>query len=257
MNVDIAFDVLREAALQYVPSPLFITISGAHLYGFPSPDSDFDLRGCHRGPLEEVLRLSRQHATLEPKLEVQKREVEIVSHEVEKYLRLMLRPNGYVLEQIYSPLVVLSTPEHEELKKLARGCFSKRLHFHYRGFAEGVRQQFLKEEPKKIKRILYLYRVLMTGIYMLRTGELNANLTELNEYFKLSSLPELVSIKQLEWSVVPDEKLRWGEIDHLRAELDAAYAESKLPEEMRGADKLSGFLVDLRRRQLQESNHSQ
>ena len=25
--------------------PLFVTISGAHLYGFPSPDSDVDLRG--------------------------------------------------------------------------------------------------------------------------------------------------------------------------------------------------------------------
>ncbi len=30
------------------PFPLlFATISGAHLYGFPSPDSDFDLRGAH------------------------------------------------------------------------------------------------------------------------------------------------------------------------------------------------------------------
>jgi hypothetical protein len=28
------------------PYPLiFATISGAHLYGFPSPDSDYDLRG--------------------------------------------------------------------------------------------------------------------------------------------------------------------------------------------------------------------
>ena len=30
------------------PFPLiFATISGAHLYGFPSPDSDYDLRGVH------------------------------------------------------------------------------------------------------------------------------------------------------------------------------------------------------------------
>ncbi len=30
--------------------PLFVTVSGAHLYGFPSPDSDVDLRGrtCYR-----------------------------------------------------------------------------------------------------------------------------------------------------------------------------------------------------------------
>ena len=34
------------------PYPLlFATISGAHLYGFPSPDSDYDLRGAHLLPL--------------------------------------------------------------------------------------------------------------------------------------------------------------------------------------------------------------
>ena len=33
------------------PYPLvFATISGAHLYGFPSPDSDYDLRGVHLLP---------------------------------------------------------------------------------------------------------------------------------------------------------------------------------------------------------------
>ena len=31
---------------------VFATISGAHLYGFPSADSDFDLRGVH--PLPNV-----------------------------------------------------------------------------------------------------------------------------------------------------------------------------------------------------------
>jgi len=36
------------------PQPLlFATISGAHLYGFPPPDSDFDLRGAHVLPLEK------------------------------------------------------------------------------------------------------------------------------------------------------------------------------------------------------------
>ena len=40
------------------PYPLiFATISGAHLYGFPSPDSDYDLRGCHVLPAREVVGL--------------------------------------------------------------------------------------------------------------------------------------------------------------------------------------------------------
>ena len=34
--------------------PLFVTVSGAHIYGFNSPDSDVDLRGCHQLPLEAI-----------------------------------------------------------------------------------------------------------------------------------------------------------------------------------------------------------
>jgi hypothetical protein len=40
------------------PFPLtFVTISGAHLYGFPSPDSDYDVRGVHVLPPRDVLGL--------------------------------------------------------------------------------------------------------------------------------------------------------------------------------------------------------
>ena len=48
------------------PYPLiFATISGAHLYGFPSPDSDYDLRGCHLLPVKEVVGLDRGRETIE------------------------------------------------------------------------------------------------------------------------------------------------------------------------------------------------
>ena len=48
------------------PFPLlFATISGAHLYGFPSPDSDFDLRGAHVLPLEKVVGLDVRDETVE------------------------------------------------------------------------------------------------------------------------------------------------------------------------------------------------
>ena len=40
----------RIVAAQPYPL-LFATISGAHLYGFPSPDSNFGLRGTQVGSL--------------------------------------------------------------------------------------------------------------------------------------------------------------------------------------------------------------
>lgn len=47
------------------PFPLlFATISGVHLYGFPSADSDFDLRGAHVLSLEKVVRGRGAHGRL-------------------------------------------------------------------------------------------------------------------------------------------------------------------------------------------------
>ncbi len=46
---------LLRAVKEHPYALLFATISGAHLYGFPSPDSDYDLRGVHILPAEEVI----------------------------------------------------------------------------------------------------------------------------------------------------------------------------------------------------------
>src|SRR5262249_34524172 len=70
--------------------PLFVTVSGAHLYGFPSPDSDIDLRGCHQLPLAEVVGLDRARETFESSGLHQGIEVDLVSYDVGKYLRLLV-----------------------------------------------------------------------------------------------------------------------------------------------------------------------
>ena len=54
----------RIVAAQPYPL-LFATISGAHLYGFPSPDSDYDLRGAHVLPVRDVVGLDVKAETLE------------------------------------------------------------------------------------------------------------------------------------------------------------------------------------------------
>src|SRR5436305_7031354 len=111
----------RQVELHPYPL-LFAMISGAHLYGFPSPDSDYDLRGSHVLPLREVARLKpvRELETIEVSREVDGLQMDLVTHDIRKFFGLLLKKNGYVrvplrgLEQLYSPLVVLTTPEHEE-----------------------------------------------------------------------------------------------------------------------------------------------
>src|SRR5262245_11362732 len=151
--------------------PLFVTVSGAHLYGFESPDSDVDLRGCHLLPLREVVGIKQPAETWEVGGVHQGVEVDLVSHDAGKYLKLLVKNNGYVLEQIFSPLVVTGQEFLEKLRPVARRCITRFHYHHYRGFFDTQRKLLEKEEPKRAKSLLYAYRVLLTGIHLLRSGE--------------------------------------------------------------------------------------
>src|SRR3954467_14184769 len=105
--------LLREVAGSQPYPLLFATISGAHLYGFPSSNSDYDLRGVHCLSLQEVVRLKaapRNIETLSISSDVDGVEIDLVTHDIRKFFTLLLKKNGYVLEQLYSPLVVHTTP---------------------------------------------------------------------------------------------------------------------------------------------------
>lgn len=107
-------------------------------------------------------------------------EIDLVTHDVKKFL-LLLKKNGYVLEQLYSPLVIHTTPEHEELKAIASKYITRHHTHHYFGFAQTQWKLFEKEQPHRIKPLLYVYRVLLTGIQLMQTAEVEANLLRLNE----------------------------------------------------------------------------
>jgi uncharacterized protein len=230
--------------------PLFVTVSGAHLYGFPSADSDVDLRGCHQLPLPDILGLDAPKQTLEEDTVLDGTEVELVSHEVGKYLRLLVRNNGYMLEQVLSPIVVMGRDFLDELRPLARRCVTRNHYHHYRGFYASQRRLLDKEDPKRAKPLLYAYRVLMTGIHLLRTGEIEANLPRLNQQFRFSFLDELMQQK-IRGENIPAGNLDWPFHDARLAELekmlDRAFEESRLPSDPE-RNAVSEFLVRLRLR---------
>jgi len=227
--------------------PLFVTVSGAHLYGFPSPDSDVDLRGSHQLPLQQVLGIDRPKETLEWKADYQGSKIELVSHDVAKYLRLLLNNNGYILEQIFSPMVVLGQDFLSELRPLACRCITRHHYHHYRGFYATQRKLIEKEDPKRVKPILYAYRVLMTGIHLLRTGETEANLPRLNEHFGFPFLERLIACKATEDASPVD--LDWAfhqvTLADLERQLDQAFKQSNLPDE-RDRRAINDFLICLR-----------
>ena len=191
----------RQVELHPYPL-LFVTISGAHLYGFPSPDSDFDLRGVHVLPLTEVVGLKTGRETVEKSGVHDGLEIDLVTHDAHKFFGLLLKKNGYVLEQVLSPLIVHTTPEHAELKEIAKNCITRHHAHHYLGFAE--------------------------------------------TQWKLFQIERKVSGTEKGRLEKADLGFHQREFERLRAELEQAYQECKLPEAPSGAAALHDLLVRLR-----------
>ncbi|MFB9838702.1 nucleotidyltransferase domain-containing protein [Actinoallomurus acaciae] len=226
---------------------VFATVSGAHLYGFPSADSDVDLRGVHLMPLEDVVGLRTGAGTVDRTWTRDGVEVDLVTHDLAKFARLLLRRNGYVLEQLLSPLVVASSPLHEEMAALAPDCLTRHHAHHYLGFART--QWGFFERTGELKPLLYTFRVLSTGIHLMRTGEVVADLTTLGH--GPAYVPELIEAKrEAEHGTLPTdapgrERLA-ADVAAMTARLEGERDRSSLPDRPSAEPALHDLVVRAR-----------
>ncbi|WP_282701519.1 nucleotidyltransferase domain-containing protein [Streptomyces sp. CC219B] len=244
-----ALDIDLAPVVAEQPHPLlFATVSGAHLYGFPSRDSDVDLRGVHLLPAADLVGLREPDETRSRMWDRDGVEMDLVTHDLRKFVRLMLRRNGYVLEQLLSPLVVHTTDAHRELAALAPGVVTSHHAHHYRGFANTQWRLFAK--TGELKPLLYTFRVLLTGIHLMRSGEVQAHLpTLLGEVAEAPAhLSELIEAKveREHGPAAVDHARVKADVERLHGVLDEAQAESALPDNPAGYDALHDFVVRIR-----------
>jgi uncharacterized protein len=144
---------------------------------------------------------------------------------------------------------VLSTPAFEELRELGTGCITRPTVKHYLGFAHGRRKRLVEPDPT-VKHLLYAYRVYLSGIHLMRTGEVVANLSVLNDVIRIPEVNELVHRKQQGAEKMPltsgEIALHTEHLDRLESELNRAHEASSLPNEPTTAAALNDFVVRLR-----------
>jgi len=173
-----------------------------------------------------------------------------LEHDAQKFFALMLKKNGYVLEQILSPHVVFTSPAHEELKAIVPSCITRHHSHHYLGFAATQWKLFAKGEPPRVKPLLYVYRVLLTGIHLMKSGRIEANLRMLNEDARLPYIEELIERKLTgpEKGELPaaDMQFHEAEVQRLVSSLEEAASNSQLPEAASGRAALNDLLVRMR-----------
>lgn len=232
---------------------LVVYLSGAHAYGFPSPDSDLDLKAIHVAPTRALLGFEPPAQTFDRAEVIEEVEIDYTSNELAAALVGILQGNGNFLERVLGRTVFASSPMLATLAPLVPPALSRRVHRHYRGFASS-QLRALEKEPT-VKKLLYVLRTAVTGTHLLRTGELETDLTRLAGDYGLGDANDLVVAKRAGERTVADPALldAWKpRLATVLAALDDAFTASVLPPEppAAAARDLEAWLLEVRRSRL-------
>jgi predicted nucleotidyltransferase len=228
---------------------IVVSLSGAHAYGFPSPDSDLDLKAIHIEPTRRLLGLAPLRPVPSRLETIEGVEIDYSSNEIGQALAGMLAGNGNYIERVLGAIPLRAAPQLNSLRLVARRALSRRVHRHYHGFATGQLREFEAADPAPAKRMLYVLRTTLTGTHLLRTGEVVTDVTQLLEPYGFAEAHELVHTKRAGERVPlsASAKEHWlAEIQRAFTVLDDAFRDSVLPEEPTNWGEMDSWLVELR-----------
>jgi len=134
--------------------------SGSRAWGFPSTDSDYDVRFLYVRPAEWYLSLDEKRDVLERPIDGS---LDIVGWDLKKALRLFRKSNPPLFEWLGSPIVYAEEPSvTARIRALIPIYYSPTACFHhYLHMARGNYREYLKGEEVWLKKYFYVLRPLL------------------------------------------------------------------------------------------------
>ena len=245
-KLGVVLDWLSEREI----TPLYLAISGSHMWGLSRPDSDLDVRGIYLDPLEKVLGLHPGRDTIEA-VGILGGKVDLQLYELGKALRMLDGNNGNLVELFLADTAFYSVPYWGFWSELGSRFLTKALGPYYKGYFHSQRGRAAKNRGSKA--LVYTMREAMCGIVLLETGELVQDFWRLKAKFQslhpwdFTLLDRYMSRERWNEPVSAEEIQRFeAEWECLLGLLRQAEANSRLPEHHGLTEHLNNILLDAR-----------
>ncbi|MGI4737812.1 MAG: nucleotidyltransferase domain-containing protein [Janthinobacterium lividum] len=141
---------------------LYACESGSRAWGFPSPDSDYDVRFIYAHPAAWYLRLDEGPDTLNFPVDA---ELDLAGWELRKTLRLLRGSNAALFEWLQSPIVYHEVPGfRSQLAPLLPQAFNLKagLHHYLGQLRRGLAEELIGPEVR-LKRLFYALRAALAA----------------------------------------------------------------------------------------------
>ncbi len=139
---------------------LYACETGSRAWGFPSPDSDFDIRFIYMHEKDWYLSLSEKKDTVE----IMDGDLDITGWDLRKSLQLLKKSNAPLIERFNSPIEYYAAPEFKANFKELIDCYYSPMavFFHHHSLAKKFWEELKDKEAYKLKSYFYLIRSLLS-----------------------------------------------------------------------------------------------
>ncbi|WP_313580914.1 nucleotidyltransferase domain-containing protein [Chishuiella sp.] len=206
---------------------LFAVESGSRAWGFPSTDSDYDIRLIYRRKISDYLRIEPIDDFIDFKIVD---ELDFKAWDIQKVLRLILKSNSSIVEYLQSPIHYITNKEFEKsLLAIVKSQFNPRkVSMHYLGITTRKLIEIEGNKELKLKHLFYALRSVLSAKWVIEKEtippmEFKKLAHLIDDNFLLDKIENYLKIKanvDESYLIVKDEELlNW--ISELKTELKA------------------------------------
>lgn len=176
---------------------LYACETGSRAWGFPSPDSDFDIRFVYIHEKDWYLSLSQHKDTIE----IMDGDLDITGWDLKKCLQLLKKSNAPLIERFQSPVEYYSVPGFKnEFNALIKSYYSPvAVFYHHHSLAKKIWEELKGKNEYKLKSVFYLLRSLLSCNWIIEDNAvLPMHMEGLMKYTtneQRSKLLEMIKIK--------------------------------------------------------------
>jgi len=182
--------------------------TGSRAWGFPSPDSDYDIRMIYVHKKEWYLSLTEPKDTIERMYE--NNDIDITGWDLRKGLRLLGKSNASFLERIQSTTLYKYDEDFlNEIRDIAQDHYSKiaTMH-HYLNMSNKCYREFTEDKTYRLKKLFYALRPATACKWILDREE----------------IPPIIFLEMMEGLEIQESiKKRIKELIKLKSEISESY----------------------------------
>src|SRR5688572_24601810 len=160
LTMEMIRKILKEIELKKKVKILYACETGSRAWGFPSPDSDYDVRFIYMHERDWYLSLSQRKDTIE----FMDGDLDVTGWDLRKSLTLLKKSNAPLIERFQSPIEYYAVDGFKNgFKNLIGKYYSPTaVFFHHYSLAQKFWEELNEKEEVKLKNYFYLIRSMLS-----------------------------------------------------------------------------------------------